>query len=70
MTDVEKLKEKISESELTMVRIAEEAGVVRETLYHRLSNGGDFKISEIEGLSKALGLTKKERGDIFFAPSV
>lgn len=67
MADVEKLKQKISSMNMTMVGVAKKSGILRETLYNRFSSGGDFKGSEIESLSKVLKLTKKERDDIFFA---
>lgn len=66
MANVEKLKKKISSMNMTMVAVSKESGILRETLYNRINTGGDFKASEIEGLSRALKLTKKERDDIFF----
>lgn len=67
MTNTELLKQVIEESGMTMVAIARKSGILRETLYNRLSTGGDFKASEIVGLTKALGLSRKQREDIFFA---
>jgi len=66
MADIEKLKEVINNSGMTMVAISKKSGILRETLYNRLSSTGDFKASEIEGLTKALRLSKKERDKIFF----
>jgi len=67
MTDVILLKKIIDNSGMTMVAVARKSGILRETLYARLSSGGDFKASEIAGLVKALNLTKQQRDSIFFA---
>lgn len=67
MTDIVLLKEKISDSKMTMVGIAEVSGIDRVTLYNRLNGKGEFTVSEAEGLSKALHLTKPERDKIFFS---
>lgn len=66
MADIDKLKTAISDSGMTMVSLAKKSGVMRSTLYNRISKKGEFKASEIEGLSAALKLTKKERDKIFF----
>lgn len=66
MTDVEALKERIEKSGMTVVYIAEQTGILRETLYNRLKSG-DFKVSEICALSKVLRFSKRERDKIFFA---
>jgi DNA-binding phage protein len=67
MTDVKMLREVIESSGMTMVALAKKSGILRETLYARLSSGGDFKASEIVGLVRALRLTKQQRDSIFFA---
>lgn len=67
LTDFEKLKKKIEESGMTMVALSEKTGILRETLYNRLNGKGEFHASEIVALSKALGLTKKERDAIFLS---
>lgn len=68
MTDVEELKKCIKNSGMTMVFISERTGILRETLYNRLSNKDcDFKASEIVKLSDVLGLTNERRDAIFFA---
>lgn len=65
MTNVEKLKTSIKDSGIPISEIARRSGILRETLYNRFDTG-DFKISEVEALSSALKLTKKQRDDIFF----
>ena len=66
MPNVDKLREKMDTSGMTVVAIAEKVGVTRETLYNRLAGKGDFRASEIAALTKTLHLTKKERDEIFF----
>ena len=65
MTDIEKLKEIISESGMTMVSIAKKAGISRETLYNRLNGIGEFTASEIVGLTRSLKLSCRQRNEIF-----
>ena len=67
MPNIELLKQKIKESGMTMVAIAEKTGILRETLYNRLNQESEFKASEIAALTLALHLTKEERDAIFFA---
>lgn len=66
MTNYEQLKTVIKDSGATMTAIAARSGIRRETLYQRLSGIGEFKASEIVGLTKALKLTKTQRDSIFF----
>lgn len=66
MPDIEFLKGKMDESGMTVVSIANKAGILRETLYNRINGKGEFLASEIVGLTKALNLTKVERDRIFF----
>jgi len=54
----------MKDSGMTVSAIAEKSGICRETLYNRM-NSGDFYASEIVSLTKVLGLSKKERDDIF-----
>lgn len=65
MPNIDMLKDKISESGITMTALAKKSGIVRETLYNRLAGVGEFTASEIVGLSDALNLSKAEREDIF-----
>lgn len=65
MTDIKILKRRMGDSGMSIVYIAEKAGISRETLYNRLKSG-DFRLSEICALSKILNLSKKERDEIFF----
>lgn len=70
MTDFELLKNKIAESGMTMVAIAEKTGISRETIYNRFKGVGEFTASEMVALSDVLRLTNRERDRIFFARKV
>lgn len=64
MANVELLKEKISNSGMTVTAIADKSGILRETLYNRMKSG-NFYASEITALTNVLHLTRKERDEIF-----
>lgn len=70
MADLQLLKEIIKASGVTMVALAKNSGIKRETLYNRLDGKGEFTAPEIVGLTKALRLSKTERESIFFANEV
>lgn len=70
MTDVEKLREKISDSGLTITAISRKTGILRETLYNKVNGASEFKASEIAAISKVLQLSQEERDAIFFAQIV
>ena len=61
------LNNKIKDSGMTVVSVARKTGVSRETLYNQLNGSVEFKASEILSISDALGLSVKERNEIFFA---
>lgn len=67
MTDFELLEEKIEEMGITIVKLCDRAEINRTTFYNRMNGIGEFTASEIDGLTKALRLTKKQRDDIFFS---
>ena len=50
---------------MTITAIARKSGILRETLYNRMSGKGDFTASEIVSLTNVLKLTKAERDKIF-----
>ena len=60
------LREMIDDSGMTMTAIAQKSGILRETLYNRLDGRGEFKVSEISALCKALHMSDRERDSIFF----
>ena len=67
MADVTALRKRIDDSGITMVSIANQTGISRETLYNRLNEEGEFKASEITALTKVLNLGMAEREQIFFS---
>lgn len=67
MVNVDKLREKIKESGMSIVAITEKAGMNRETFYNRMNGKGEFKASEIVMLSEVLRMSCNERDSIFFA---
>lgn len=65
MVNIKLLEQKIDDSGMTMMAIAEKTGILRATLYNRLKGVGEFTASEIVALTKVLHLTKPERDEIF-----
>ena len=65
MPNIHLLKNKMDDSGMTVVNIAKKAGMLRETLYNRLDGKGEFKVSEVRGLTATLNLSKDERDEIF-----
>lgn len=70
MTDFTKLRAKIDASGLSMVEVSRRTKILRATLYNRMAGTGEFTASEIMALTKCLGLTRKEREEIFFSQKV
>jgi len=69
MANNELLKQRIKDSGYTIVRLAHETGILRETLYNRMNgreNSKDYKASEIESLTRVLKLTRDQVDEIFF----
>jgi hypothetical protein len=67
MVDMELLAKTIEDSGMTFTAVALKSGIVRETLYNRFNGIGEFTVSQVEGLTYALKLTREERDNIFFA---
>ena len=70
MVDFVKLNSKVEESGMTITTLTERAGIDRATYYNMLNGIGECKASEIEGLTRALRLTNKQRDEIFFCKKV
>ncbi len=66
MTDTKKLKERISRAGLKYKYIAHILGITPYSLQRKIENDSEFKVSEVEALATILGLTLKEKDDIFF----
>ena len=67
MANLDMLKNKIEESGMTIENLAKRANIKRYTLDRRLRGGGEFRASEIVGLTRALKLTVAEKNKIFFS---
>ena len=67
MAQYERLMDKIRQSGMTVTAIAKKSDMTRVTLYNRLAGIGEFKASEIAGLTKTLAMTREERDEIFFS---
>jgi predicted transcriptional regulator len=61
------LKMKIKEYGMSVSELSRRSGICRQTLYNRLNGKGEWKASEVIGISKALRLTKTERESIFLS---
>lgn len=66
MTNTNMLRKKIRERGITFTFLASRMGITREALYLKMRNETEFKASEIVKVIDTLGLTDKERNDIFF----
>lgn len=66
MTNTEVLREKIQESGLKLIYIAEKLGIDPRTLALKMNGKYEFKQSEIAVMMDLLRLTAEERDLIFF----
>lgn len=65
---VDRLKEKITEHNISQENVAKKIGINRATFYRKMKNGGEgFTVGEIHKLVDTIPLTKEEAIDIFFA---
>jgi lambda repressor-like predicted transcriptional regulator len=67
MTDTHMLMSLVNEKGVTKVALAAHLGLSRQGLENKLNNKYEFKQSEIEKITKFLGLTKEQERCIFFA---
>ena len=71
MVNVNKLKGKIVERNLTIEKLANEIGVNKSTLYRKLDGCGEgFLIKEADEIVKILKLDAEEAAAIFFSQFV
>ena len=71
MVNINKLKGKIVEKEMTVEKLAEKIGVDRSTLYRKLNSAGElFTIKEANLICKTLELKGEEAAAIFFSQYV
>lgn len=71
MVNVNKLKGKIVENEMTIEKLSKKIGIDKATLYRKLGAGGEtITIKEANLIVAALNLSRDEAGTIFFADVV
>ena len=70
ITNVNRLREVIDGSGMSIVAISPKLGITREGFYKKLNGETEFKASEIISLSKVLGLSKLDRDKIFLPNKV
>jgi predicted transcriptional regulator len=63
--NVDKLKGKVKENQMTQEQFAKAIGIDRSTLDRRYSNSETFKIGEVNKAVTVLCLSKTEAADIF-----
>lgn len=67
MVNVNKLKGKIVENELSIPELAEIIGLDKSTLYRKFNTEGEtFTIREADEIRKVLKLSGQEAAEIFF----
>lgn len=66
MIDLERLKKEIELSGLKMHFIASQLNLSRESLYQKLEGKTEFKVSEVQKLTKVLNMSGELRNTIFF----
>lgn len=67
MVNVNKLKGKIVEQNLSVEKLAELMNINKSTLYRKIANdGSDFSIDEVDVIIKVLNLSADEVIAIFF----
>lgn len=71
MVNINKLKGKIVENDLTIEKLADIIGINRSTIYRKLNHEGEtFTIKEANLIARALNLTAEEVNAIFFSQVV
>ena len=71
MVNVNKLKGKIVEKNMSVEEVAKRVNIDRATFYRKLAqNGESFSISEADAIVKALDLDGLEASAIFFSQFV
>lgn len=71
LINVNKLKGKIVENELTVEKLAKKIGINTATFYRKLNASGEtFTVKEVNLICKALNLDAEEAMSIFFADYV
>lgn len=67
ITNVERLREVITESGMSIVAISDKLNITREGFYKKMNGETEFKASEITALTRILRLSKSDRDKIFLS---
>lgn len=70
MTNTDMLNDKIAQRGVKKRHIAKALNISETSLRNKIYNRQDFRQGEIEAITSTLGLTAKERDNIFFARKV
>ena len=67
MTNLDELKKVIKDSGIPITIISKRTHMDRRSLYNKINGKTEFKVSEMDSLSKVIGLNEKQKSEIFFA---
>ena len=67
MTNLDELKRVIKDSGIPITIISKKTHMDRRSLYNKINGKTEFKVSEMDSLSKVIGLNEKQKSEIFFA---
>ncbi len=67
MTNGKLLKEIAKTKQITLQELAEALGLTRQGLSKKIENRSEFRVSEVSKLAEILGLSEKQKQEIFFA---
>lgn len=70
MTDTIALRSRIKASGYRLGYIAEWLGISTYTLQRKIDNNSEFRVSEVDAMSKLLNMTPAEKDAYFFASKV
>lgn len=70
MTNTKKLRALMVEKGYTQEQLAKLLGITETTLNYKINNKREFKASEIQALTKILGIPMQEVDGIFFARDI
>lgn len=67
MTDTKALRDRIQDSGLKYKFIAKIIGISAYSLQRKIDNDNEFLVSEVDAISRLLGLSLEDKDAIFFA---
>lgn len=70
MVNINKLKGKIVENQMTVLSLASKTGIGKDTLYRRMAEGETFTVGEVDKISQVLNLSVDDINAIFFSQYV